>query len=463
MLFSSATFMFLFLPFSIIVYYTLLKKSRKWQNIFLFFVSILFYAWGEPSFALVMLFSIVANYLLGLLVSKNNSLKKLYLIISVIFNLSILFVFKYLGFVITSVNLLFASSITVPQIALPLGISFFTFQAMSYVIDVYRGEQVQKSLLNVGLYISFFPQLIAGPIVRYKTVAYQIQHRKESWELFYSGMCRFIEGLGKKVLLSNTMAVVADSAFDCKGELSVCYAWIGALAYTFQIFFDFGGYSDMAIGLGRMFGFEFLENFDFPYISSSITEFWRRWHMSLGSWFRDYVYFPLGGSRVESKLRLVFNLFVVWFLTGVWHGANFTFILWGLLYFVVLAIEKLTDLPKIKKFMWLKHTYTLLFVVLGWVLFRALTVAEAFTYMGAMFGATGVFVDNLAIFTLKENIVCFVLAALFSVPLLKRVVEKNKEKMWFEIIYLVFLVVVLLLCVVYMVKGTYSPFIYFNF
>lgn len=464
MLFSSSVFLFLFLPFTIVMYYTLLRKSRKWQNIFLFFVSIFFYAFGEPSFALVMLLSILMNYIFGLLVSKTLKRKKLYLTFSVIFNLAILFIFKYLGFAVTNINALFGTSIMVPQIALPLGISFFTFQAMSYVVDVYRGEEAQKSILNVGLYIAFFPQLIAGPIVRYKTVAYQILHRKENMALFSSGVGRFIAGLGKKVLLSNTMAIIADSAFEYSdGELSVAFAWVGAVAYTFQIFFDFGGYSDMAIGLGRMFGFEFLENFDFPYISSSITEFWRRWHISLGSWFRDYVYFPLGGSRV-NKPRLIFNLFVVWLLTGVWHGANFTFILWGLMYFVLLVIEKLTNLPSVKKFMWLKHIYTLLFVILGWVLFRAESVDDAFAYMGSMFGTSGILVDDIALFMIKENWVFFILSVLFSIPLLKNLVLKRIDSnKIIEISYYLFLSIVFILSVIYIVKGTYNPFIYFNF
>ena len=280
MLFSSSSFLFFFLPIVIVIYYTILRKKRTLQNIFLFLASLLFYAWGEPAFVFVMLLSIVANYLFGLFVYnfKNNKIKsKVLLFISVIFNLSILFVFKYLAFVMENIRNLSGLDLPVPEIALPIGISFFTFQTMSYVIDVYRGEEVQKNPLNVGLYIAFFPQLIAGPIVRYETIANQIQNRKENFDDFSSGVCRFIIGLSKKVLLANTMAVVADSAFDGNiNNISTSFAWLGAIAYTLQIFFDFSGYSDMAIGLGRMFGFKFLENFDYPYISSSITEFWRR-------------------------------------------------------------------------------------------------------------------------------------------------------------------------------------------
>ena len=418
-------------------------------------------------FVFVMLLSIILNYSFGLFIGirdKNSLSKKIALILSIVFNLSILFVFKYLAFPITNIKQLIGIGLPVPEIALPIGISFFTFQAMSYVIDVYRGEQYQKNILNVGLYISFFPQLIAGPIVRYETVADQINNRKETLDDFSSGVYRFIIGLGKKVLLANTMAVVADTFFDGNvGELSVASAWIGAIAYTLQIFFDFSGYSDMAIGLGRMFGFHFLENFNYPYISTSITEFWRRWHISLGTWFRDYLYFPLGGSRVKSKGRLVFNLFVVWLLTGIWHGANWTFIIWGLIYFVLLVIEKLTGLHKSGRLKPLRFIYTILFIVLGWVIFRAPDIGNAFTYIGAMFGASGTVVDNSALFFLKENVVCFIIAIIASTPVLKWMYHKYLNNRIGRIVTTIVLVGVFLLSVVYIVKGTYNPFIYFNF
>lgn len=468
MLFSSSTFLFMFLPIVIVIYYTALRKKRTLQNVFLFLASLLFYAWGEPAFVFVMLFSILANYLFGLEVNKfkdNQNKSKAILAIAIVFNLGILFVFKYLSFFIENISNIPGLNLSVPEITLPIGISFFTFQAMSYVIDVYRGEEVQRNPLNVGLYIAFFPQLIAGPIVRYETVAKQIQERKETFEDFSSGVCRFIIGLSKKVLIANTMAVIADSAFDGDiSNISASFAWLGAIAYTLQIFFDFSGYSDMAIGLGRMFGFKFLENFDYPYISSSITEFWRRWHISLGTWFRDYVYFPLGGSRVKNKSRLIFNLFVVWFLTGVWHGANWTFILWGLMYFALLAIEKLTGFYKKDKFKILKHIYTLFFVVLGWVLFRADNVSEAFSYMGAMFGSTGLAVDNTAIYLLRENIIFFVFAILISTPIIKIVYNKwIKNNIILSACAYAVLLMLLLVSVTYIVKGTYNPFIYFNF
>lgn len=467
MLFSSSTFIFLFLPVVIFIYYVFLRKNRTLQNIFLLIASLIFYAWGEVSFVFVMILSIIANYFFGLYVykSKKTRTKRIILVLSVVFNLSILYIFKYLAFTITNINTMFGSDIMIPNIALPIGISFFTFQAMSYVIDVYRGIQVQKNVLNVGLYISFFPQLIAGPIVRYETVANQILYRKENFDDFSSGVCRFIIGMGKKVLLANSLAVVADAAFNSNiSETSASFAWVGAIAYTLQIFFDFSGYSDMAIGLGRMFGFHFLENFNYPYISGSITEFWRRWHISLGSWFRDYVYFPLGGSRVKSKFRLIFNLFVVWLLTGIWHGANWTFIIWGLMYFVLLVFEKLTGLHKTKKLKVIRHIYTLLFVVIGWVIFRADNLSEAFSYIGVMFGSNGTIIDNSAIFYVKENIVYFIFGIICSLPILTSVYKKYlHNKKITPIVMSVSLVIIILLSVIYIIKGTYNPFIYFNF
>ena len=467
MLFSSTTFLFFFLPFAITIYYTLLKNKRKAQNIFLCIISLIFYAWGEPMFVSLMLLSILFNYLFGLYIGKNKddkSKRLIVLTVSIIFNLTLLFIFKYLSFTILNLNQLTGLSLNVPNITLPIGISFFTFQSMSYVIDVYRGEEYQKNVLNVGLYVSFFPQLIAGPIVRYETVAYQINHRKESFDDFANGVVRFIIGLGKKVLLANTMAVVADMFFDGKvSELSVLSAWIGAIAYTMQIFFDFSGYSDMAIGLGKIFGFHFLENFNYPYISSSITEFWRRWHISLGTWFRDYVYFPLGGSRVKSKARLIFNLFVVWLLTGIWHGANWTFVVWGLLYFILLVFEKISGIHKSTKLKPLRFVYTIFFVIMGWVIFRATSIENAFDYIGAMFGSTGALVDNTALFYLKENAICFILSIVASTPLLKWVCEKYLSNKTGNIITPIILIAILLISVIYIVKGTYNPFIYFNF
>ena len=468
MVFSTTTFLFLFLPAVLAVYYIpFVKKRRKLSNFILTAASILFYAWGEPVFVLIMLGSIVINWAFGLAVQKNleknKSKAKLAVGLSVATDLAILFVFKYLTFILENFNLLFNKNINTLNIALPIGISFFTFQAMSYVIDVYRGKgEAQKNPLNVALYISFFPQLIAGPIVRYETVADEIQNRRENIDDFCSGVYRFMLGLCKKVLIANNLATVADVAFG-NGDLSVAMAWLGVLAYTLQIYFDFSGYSEMAIGMGRMFGFHFLENFDYPYSSRTITEFWRRWHMSLGTWFRDYVYFPLGGSRVKSKARLVFNLFVVWSLTGIWHGANWTFLLWGLLYFVLLTIEKLTGLSK--KPNWFGHIYTLLFVMLGWVLFRANNLTEAFRYIGVMFGvgSSGLYDSDFLMYisNFKFYLIAGVLA---SFPILKKI----KSCKWvnikiYHIISAVCLTVMFIVSLSFMIKGSYNPFIYFNF
>ena len=349
MLFSSLEFLFFFLPICIGGYYLL---PRRLKNAWLLAASLFFYAWGEPTFVAVMVASIVMNYLLALIIASSRLpqfWRRLALQGGIVMNLALIFVYKYANFATGVLREVFPSlqgAIPQTSILLPIGISFFTFQALSYLVDVYRGIPAQKNPVNLALYIALFPQLIAGPIVRYNTVAEQIVFRHESFDKFASGIGRFLIGFNKKMLLANFFAITADRFFAAKG-LSVCGAWLGAVAYTFQIFFDFSGYSDMAIGLGRMFGFEFLENFNYPYISRSITEFWRRWHMSLGSWFRDYLYFPLGGSRVDKRSRLVFNLSVVWLATGVWHGANWTFILWGVLYGVLIIGEKLSGWPKL--------------------------------------------------------------------------------------------------------------------
>ncbi|MCI8648120.1 MAG: MBOAT family protein [Firmicutes bacterium] len=478
MLFSSNIFVFIFLPAVILVYYTILRRSRTLQNLFLLLASLFFYAWGEPRFVLVMLLSIGINWFMGLLVDACRGQRrkaKLMVLLDVIFNLCIIFIFKYLMFTVANINALLGCSLRVPSIALPIGISFFTFQAISYVVDVYRGKgEVQKNLMNVGLYISFFPQLIAGPIVRYETVAYQIQHRKESFADFSQGSVRFIIGLGKKVLLSNSMAVIADYAFSMTvsngaepGSLSVCMAWLGAIAYTLQIFFDFSGYSDMAIGLGKMFGFHFLENFDYPYISKSATEFWRRWHMSLGTWFRDYVYIPLGGSRVKSRGRHIFNLFVVWLCTGIWHGANWTFILWGLMYFVLLTFEKFSCFQingNSRKTGWCKHIYAMFFVIMGWVIFRAENIHVAAEYYGTMFGGgTAPFVDNAFVEYISQYAVYILAGILFSTPIMKKA-EKRIPQNWFtDLAYAAVIMGIFIISVSFIVKGTYNPFIYFNF
>lgn len=469
MLFSSSIFLFAFLPVVILIYYAFLRKSFILKNIFLLAVSLFFYAWGEPKFVLVMILSIIVNYALGLWA---GSYKRWPLILAtLVFNLGVLFIFKYLTFALENIGLILSLPWTIPQIVLPIGISFFTFQAMSYVLDVYRNATPpQKNLLYLGLYISFFPQLIAGPIVRYETVALQITGRKETREDFAYGVCRFILGLGKKVIIANNLAIVADKAFNTPAlELTLSMAWLGVAAYALQIFFDFSGYSDMAIGLGRMFGFKFLENFNYPYISASISEFWRRWHISLGSWFRDYLYIPLGGSRVR-KVRLVLNLLIVWGLTGIWHGANWTFLIWGLLFFVFIALEKLTGFekkaPRLKP---LKIIYTLLIVLIGWVFFRSASIGEAQTYLKTMFhlNQTSLISDTFYLYCF-DNLCFFIAGILFSIPLmgkLSQLLLEKAAKLWAALQYLrpAAYIIIFVIAVSFLVKDSYNPFIYFNF
>lgn len=474
MVFSSTIFTFLFLPIVLLIYYL---SKETYRNNILLIASLLFYAYGEPQFVFLMIFSIIANWGMALLIEKyrNNTLvSKLMLGIAVFTDIGILFIFKYFDFTITVFNIIFGSSLRILGVDLPIGISFFTFQAISYIVDIYRGEgKVQKSLLKVGLYISLFPQLIAGPIVRYKTVAEQIDHRNTTTEKFAQGIRRFICGFCKKVILANNLAVVSEKIFSCQSydSLPVGYAWIGAICFSLQIFYDFSGYSDMAIGLGKMFGFEFQENFNYPYISKSMTEFWRRWHMSLGQWFRDYVYIPLGGSRV-GIIRHVFNLFVVWALTGLWHGANFTFIAWGLIYFAGLVIEKFIVKPEKRRYMLGKILWqivTLLIVIFAWVLFNSSGLKEGVQYWLAMIG---VYYHNSIwgeqyYFTVKENLVYIVAGLLFTMPIVPQISKKlksiGKNENIIELgIFLIYMVG-FLWAVSFLILGSHNPFIYFNF
>ena len=482
MLFTSLIFIVCYLPTVLILYYTVLRKNRKLQNYFLLIASLGFYAWGEPKFVLLLMLSIVVNWAFGLAVDRfreDTVRSKLVIFFMVVFNLSILYVFKYLMFTIANVNRLLGTDFTVSKIMLPIGISFFTFHAISYVIDIYRGKAaVQKNLFHVGLYIVFFPQLVAGPILRYSVIADQIMGRKENFEDFSQGVCRFLMGFGKKILLANNFALIADSAFATgSGDLSVSFAWLGAIAYTLQIYFDFSGYSDMAIGLGKMFGFHFPENFNYPYISKSTSEFWRRWHISLGTWFRDYVYIPLGGSRVSSNWRVVFNLFVVWALTGLWHGASWTFICWGLLYFVSISLEKITNFEEIGAgrlgAVIAKRIYTLLLVVFGWVLFRAPSIGQALIYIKTMlFAGSGKIIDLNTIGFIQEYFVFLVFGVLLSMPISKALSRWYEEKTKHSnpvlsgitaVVYPSTLLIVFFLAMAYLVKGSYNPFIYFNF
>jgi len=470
MLFSSNIFIFIYLPAVLFCYYVLLRKSRTAQNTFLFLASLFFYAWGEPRFVFIMMLSIVINWLGGIMIDRydgDRHKQKLVIAVDVFFNLLILFIFKYLTFTLTNLQMLGLNSINVPVIELPIGISFFTFQAMSYVIDVYRGEgHVQKNIIGVGLYIAFFPQLIAGPIVRYNTVAAEIRDRKENFDDFSSGVVRFIIGFSKKVLIANNMALIADYAFSTPGENSLLLAWLGAFAYTFQIYFDFGGYSDMAIGLGRMFGFHFLENFNYPYISLSITEFWRRWHMSLGTWFRDYLYIPLGGNRTKTHARHIFNIFVVWLLTGVWHGANWTFITWGLMYFVLLIFEKYSgfDVRDAKgRHHAIKHVYTMFFVIAGWVVFRAESLTQAFEYFGDMFSVTNGFISDGFLRYFRQYAWLFVVALIASLPVIPALKSRLKDSRIAGFAAAAALALMFIASISFIVKSSYNPFIYFNF
>lgn len=470
MLFSSTIFVFVFLPTALLVYFCLGRRTDL-KNYFLLLASLFFYAWGEPVYVFLMIASIAANYCCGRFIDASHSAdrRKLWLIITVIFNLGVLFWFKYLGFVTENINALFGTDIPVPKLPLPIGISFFTFQAMSYVIDVYRGStEVQKNPFYLGLYISFFPQLIAGPIVRYNTIAQQIEERKVTADGFQSGVFRFIQGFAKKVLLANIMALTAEKGFALAAEqnLSVAMAWLGSLAYTFQIFFDFSGYSDMAIGLGRMFGFEFEENFRFPYISKSVSEFWNRWHISLGHWFRDYIYFPLGGSRV-SKPKMLRNLFVVWLLTGIWHGAAWQFIVWGVLYGVIISLEKLSGYPKKFKNPLAIRSYavvTFLVVNAGWVLFGSKGIGPAIFQLRTMFGmAGGALCDVNALYAISEYWPFYLLSTLFSTPLPGKLLDRIKKGGLYNFIEAIVYMLIFLIAVSYLVMGSHNPFIYFNF
>lgn len=470
MLFSSIEFLCGFLPLTLLIYYLL--PWRQVKNRFLLLMSLGFYAWGEPVYVLLMLLCIAGNYALGIAADhwRGTSGGKLVIAAMLLFDLGMLGIFKYAGFVAQNLNAALGLNLPVWQAVLPIGISFFTFQGMSYVIDVYRGEaQVRRNLLDVGLYVALFPQLMAGPIVRYNTVAAEIDGRQENWRDFTSGIDLFIIGLGKKVILANNFAIVADKIFDAGGYegISIGAAWIGAVAYTLQIYFDFGGYSDMAVGLGRMFGFHFLPNFNYPYISRSVTEFWRRWHISLSSWFRDYVYIPLGGNR-KGQARMVLNLLTVWALTGLWHGANWTFIAWGLYYFCFLICEKLTGLNKIlSKIPVVSNVAVLVIVIIGWVLFRAADISSALAYIGAMFGVFGnPLTDETFIYQLGENKVHLLVAALAATPILPYLRGKLPQLMESRTVGVlrdVCLIAMLLVVLGGLAKGSYNPFIYFNF
>lgn len=449
-------------------YYNPFCKSRAARNRVLFGGSVLFYACGEPIFVLLMLLSICVTWKFGLVLqAAAPTQKKKILAGGITYNIVILFVFKYLGFVADQLGLLLHTEIPMIHLALPVGISFYTFQLMSYLFDIYYGKaRAQKSLLNVGLYISMFPALIAGPIIRYDQIEKEIMDRRENVRDFIDGMQRFIYGLAKKVLIANYMAQIADSIFPAAGsidaEMSVATAWLGAVAYTLQIYFDFSGYSDMAIGLGRTFGFHFPENFRYPYAANSVTDFWRRWHISLSSWFRDYVYIPLGGNRV-TRSRWIGNLFIVWALTGIWHGANWTFILWGLFYFVLLLFEKLTGV--VQKMGPFSHVYTLIMVIMAWVMFRSYDCTAGFQFIGAMWGVgTSSWIDGVFWYYFDNIKIILLAAVILSVPSYEWIRNKWKNSEIFtQFVEPVYVLGVFLFLIVAVAGSSYNPFIYFNF
>lgn len=467
MVFSSTIFLFVFLPITLLFYYI---SKEQYRNHILLIASLFFYAYGEPRLVFLMIISIIFNYFLACAMERYD-VKKLLLFIGLFYNLGILFLFKYLGFTVSVLGYLFHTDLPAPGLTLPIGISFYTFQSMSYIIDVYNKKtKAQHNLLDLGLYIALFPQLIAGPIVRYNSVAEQIRYRVLSLELFGSGSKRFMLGFCKKVLLANNLAIVAQHYFESSGgENSIAGVWVGAICFSLQIFYDFSGYSDMAIGLGKMFGFIFEENFNYPYISKSVTEFWRRWHISLGRWFRDYVYIPLGGSRV-SVPRHIFNMAIVWILTGIWHGADYSFLVWGFWYFAALVVEKYIIRPERRKsrlFLFLYRVLVLVYINFGWVIFNAGSLRKGIIYCLAMVGVghETVVCDAQVIAMFREYGIFILAALLFSTPVASFISKKiNVNFKFVDKTVLPFIYVAgFLWAVSFLILGAHNPFIYFNF
>ncbi|MBO5433878.1 MAG: MBOAT family protein [Clostridia bacterium] len=466
MLFSSIPFLYYFLPVVLILYFIAPKKLK---NSVLLLTSLVFYGWGEPKYVVLMIASILIGYVSGLLIEafSQKKLSKLFLWLSVGINIGFLAYFKYADFFIENFNAATGLSIPLLRIALPIGISFYTFQILSYTVDVYRKDvPAQKNLINLAAYVTMFPQLIAGPIVRYSHIAKELENRNINVENFAKGMRRFILGLGKKILIANTLGELCD-IFKQSDDKSVLFYWLYAIAFMLHVYFDFSGYSDMAIGLGRIFGFNFWENFNYPFISKSATEFWRRWHMSLGTWFRDYVYIPMGGNRV-SKPKWFFNIFVVWFLTGFWHGAAWTFIVWGLYFAIFLISEKLLYLKYLEKSKVLSRVYLLVVVGISFVIFNATDMKEAVSYIGGMFGVGGVpLVSTEFFYYLKSFGVTLCIGLIGCTPIVKRAVEKIKEKVIggkiIAVIEPIVLVALLIVMTAYLVDGSFNPFLYFRF
>lgn len=471
MVFSSSIFLFVFLPLILCGYYLM---KLEYRNIFLLIVSLFFYMWGEPKFVWIMILSIIINYCAGLIIFHTNhrygkNMSNIVLAVGILANLGLLMYFKYWNFAISSINQLVGTDIALRNIALPIGISFFTFQGMSYIIDLYRGNaKVQRNIINMALYIALFPQLVAGPIVRYIDINEQIEDRETTFDKFVIGTRRFIIGLSKKVIIANQVGYIADQIFNnTLSELSMSIAWVGAICYTIQIYFDFSGYSDMAIGLGKMFGFDFLENFNYPYISKSVTEFWRRWHISLSSWFRDYIYIPLGGNRSGN---VYFNLLVVFLVTGLWHGAAWNFVLWGLWHGMFLIIERIIKKNNIRFKIpgTIKWAITMLVVIVGWVLFRAPNLEFAWEYIKVMFSMK--MNKNMSMtafwYLTPKVIVTLILGIMASLPLNQYAKKKFSilEGTYFKIILMnIGTIILFFFSIMYVITSTYNPFIYFRF
>lgn len=464
MVFSSLVFMFAYLPITLIAYYLVPRQGR---NIFLFIVNLIFYGWGEPKLVLLMVFNIFFNYIGGWLVDKYRAdakKKKLFLILTCVLDIGILAVFKYTGMITETLNMLPFLNIPELQISLPIGISFYTFQTMSYVIDVYRDDApVSKNFINFGTYVALFPQLIAGPIVRYRDVAEQLVNRRETLEMFTRGVKLFMVGLAKKVIIANTMGTLTTNIFATTDENGVVGTWVGMIAYTFQIYFDFSGYSDMACGLGNMMGFEFLKNFNYPYIAKSITDFWRRWHISLSTWFKEYVYIPLGGNRKGVK-RQILNLLIVWVLTGLWHGAAYNFVLWGLYYGFLLILEKFV----LKKFLdrlpsFVQHIYTLFIIIIGWGLFYFTDVGQLGEFMVDLFNFGNGICGDQAFNLIMSNLPMLIIAAVASTPLATMLYTRFEHRRFMWIPETLYCIGVLAVSTASLVNQSYNPFLYFRF
>lgn len=464
MVFSSLVFMFAYLPITLLAYYLVPRQGR---NIFLFIVNLIFYGWGEPKLVLLMVFNIFFNYIGGWLVDKYRAdakKKKLFLILTCVLDIGILAVFKYTGMITETLNMLPFLNIPELQISLPIGISFYTFQTMSYVIDVYRDDApVSKNFINFGTYVALFPQLIAGPIVRYRDVAEQLVNRRETLEMFTKGVKLFMVGLAKKVIIANTMGTLTTNIFATTDENGVVGTWVGMIAYTFQIYFDFSGYSDMACGLGNMLGFEFLKNFNYPYIAKSITDFWRRWHISLSTWFKEYVYIPLGGNRKGVK-RQILNLLIVWGLTGLWHGAAYNFVLWGLYYGFLLILEKFV----LKKFLdrlpsFVQHIYTLFIIIIGWGLFYFTDVGQLGEFMVDLFNFGNGICGDQAFNLIMSNLPMLIIAAVASTPLATMLYTRFEHRRFMWIPETLYCMGVLVVSTASLVNQSYNPFLYFRF